>query len=225
MLTPATITVDFLGNYAGPHRVCWRVQGSGNPYVCTNIVTCVGGGNPCQAIINVMVETESCEDVIFEGYIQATCQVEGSSIDQVPFTVTYTPTPSCKGYILTNSSGTTQAFLSSDLGLNCDGTSRTGITLLTGKSIYLCGIAGMPQNIIDDYNVVLDTDICCSVCENYTVTSTTMADGVVFYIDCLTKQFTIVNAPAMGGAGIEICAVKNSITGSTPINITDNGPC
>jgi hypothetical protein len=88
MLIPAIITVNFLGNYAGPHRVCWRVQGSGNPYVCTNIVTCTGGGNPCQALINVMVDS-TVSSTIFEGYIQATCQPEDSGNGRVAFTVTY----------------------------------------------------------------------------------------------------------------------------------------
>lgn len=194
MLTPATITVNFLGNYAGPHRACWRVQGSGNPYVCTNIVTCVGGGNLCQAIINVMVETESCEDVIFEGYIQATCQVEGSPIDQVPFTVIYTPTPSCNMYDLTNNSGGIYIFTSAELGLNCDGTARTGISVPDGATISLCGIAGIPQNIIDDFSVVPTPDSCCTICKNYAFSISIPVgcklEVFITYIDPITNLLT-----------------------------------
>ena len=53
MLTPATINVEFIANYAGQHRVCWRVQNLITPgtYACTNIVTCVGGGNMCSTIV------------------------------------------------------------------------------------------------------------------------------------------------------------------------------
>ena len=232
MLTSATITVDFLGNYAGPHRVCWRVQGSGNPYVCTNLVTCVGGGNPCQALINVMIDPESCEDVIFEGYIQATCQVEGSTIDRVPFTVTYTPTPSCNMYTLTNDTGTSYAFTSSELGVNCDGSARPPLSLADGASIALCGIATMPQIIIDDFNVVPLLDPCCSTCKNYTFNIFIANDRcdpklLITYTDPTTGVLTIypvaLPPPAPDGT-ISFSVSINAALGS--LNISSVGlPC
>lgn len=225
MLTPAVITVNFLGNYAGPHRICWRVQGSGNPYVCTNIVTCVGGGNPCEATINVMVETESCEDVIFEGYIQATCQPEGSPTDQVPFTVTYTPTPSCKMYILTNSTGSDYTFKSEELGLNCNGTARPSVFIENNSTLMLCGIAGMPQKIIDDFDVVENPTGCCSVCKSYLVNSTKVSTNIIYYIDCETKELIVGTAPGSGDSGLVICAVEGSITSATALTIVDQGTC
>ena len=227
MLTPAIITVDFLGNYAGPHRVCWRVQGSGNPYVCTNIVTCVGGGNPCQALINVMVESESCTDTIFEGYIQATCQPEGSSTDQVPFTVTYTPTPSCKFYTMTNPFGSSVTLTSSNLGLNCDGTARSSVLLSIGQSLKLCGIAGMPQNIIDIYNVEEDITKCCSECESYSIKAIDDAFTNVYYIDCTTRQLMKAIAPASSATLplIITCAVAGSLSPQSPITTVNLGAC
>ena len=99
MLTPATITVNFTANYAGPHRICWR-QCAVGAFVCTNIVDCVGGGNVCSATVSIMVDPESCTPVCFEGYIQATCNPEGSPVDQVPWSATFTPTPSCNLYFL-----------------------------------------------------------------------------------------------------------------------------
>ena len=227
MLTPATITVDFLGNYAGPHRICWRVQGSGNPYVCTNIVTCVGGGNPCQAIINVMVETESCEDTKFEGYIQATCQVEGSPIDQVPFEVTYTPTPSCNMYSLTNTSGDVYDFTSSELGVNCNGTARDPLSLADGASISLCGIAGMPQIIIDDFDVLPIPDSCCSTCQNYSFTISVVntkcvPNVIITYTDATTGVLTtypIAYPPIIPG---QVSISINAALGS--LNIYNGSP-
>lgn len=97
---PGTITVNFTSNYAGPHRVCWRIGGTG-PYDCTTIVNCGGGGAACTANIAVTVDNETCDPVVFDGYVQATCQLEGSLVDRVPFTNTFTPNPSCKGYTLT----------------------------------------------------------------------------------------------------------------------------
>ena len=218
MLTPATITVEFLGNYEGPHRVCWRVQGSGNPYVCTNIVNCSGGGNVCTAEISIMVDTELCTPTIFEGYIQATCNLETSPTGQVPFTVTYTPTPSCNAYILTNTTGDTYDFTSEELGLNCDGTTRPAFLLADGGTIYLCGIAGMPLGTITTFNVLADPTICCGVCESYTINSATSSPVNIYYVDCATKHFTTAVAPPVGGLSIIICAVAGSVTGDAPFN-------
>lgn len=231
MLTSATITVDFLGNYAGPHRVCWRVQDSGNPYACTNIVTCVGGGNPCQALINVMIDPESCEDVIFEGYIQATCQPEDSTVDRVPFTVIYTPTPTCNVYNLTNDTGTDYTFTSSELGVNCDGTIRSGMTVADGATIALCGIAGMPQNIIDDFNVIPALNSCCSICKNYAFTISIFNDKcapniVITYIDVVTGILTIYPVtlpPYVPGTTTIIPVSINAALGS--LNIYNGNPC
>ena len=73
-LVTATITIDFTANYAGAHRICWRIQGSGDPYDCSAAVACVGGATNCQAIINPIVNTTSCDGpVTFEGYIQSGC--------------------------------------------------------------------------------------------------------------------------------------------------------
>lgn len=224
-MTPATITVNFLGNYAGPHRICWRVQGSGNPYICTNIVTCAGGGNTCQAIIDVMVDTESCTDTIFEGYIQATCQPEGSTIDRVPFTVTYTPTPSCKAYTLSNTTGDVYDFTSEELGLNCDGTARPTILLANNTSINLCGIAGIPQNIIDNFNVVENNLMCCSICRTYVIKSTTTSPEEFYYTNCSNKNFMVGIAPGSGDPPLEICAVENSITSNSSLSITSGDYC
>jgi hypothetical protein len=95
-IVTATITVDFTANYSGGHRVCWRIQGSGNPYDCTTIVSCVGGGTTCQAIINVDVNTTSCDGTItFEGYVQAACEDVLSTNGRLPWTADFTPNPIC----------------------------------------------------------------------------------------------------------------------------------
>lgn len=98
-ITTATITVDFTSNYAGPHRVCWRVQGSGDPYDCTTTVNCTGGATACQAIINADVNTTSCDGVVtFEGYVQAACEDILSTNGRLLWTVDFTPTIACQRY-------------------------------------------------------------------------------------------------------------------------------
>jgi len=220
-MTPAIITVNFISNYAGPHRICWRIQGSGNPYVCTNIVDCSGGGNTCQAVINTMVDNESCDPIIFEGYIQATCNAEDSPTDQVPFEVKYTPNPSCKAYLLINQTGSPAVFTSADLGVNCNGTTRTGLTLAGTASFYLCGIAGMPTQIIEDYNVELAPEICCSKCRSYQVSSTNPGD-IAYYLDCTTKEVVELILDVLP---VSICAVENSVTADNTIILVAGNRC
>lgn len=93
----ATITVDFTANYAGPHRACFRIQGSGDPYDCTTVVSCVGGGTACQAIITTPVNTTSCDGTVtFEGYIQAACEDVLSTSGRLAFTADFVPTVVCQ---------------------------------------------------------------------------------------------------------------------------------
>lgn len=97
---PATITVNFTSNYAGPHRVCWRM-GSSGPYDCSTVVSCLGGGNPCSAIIPVMVDNSTCDEVDFNGYTQAACELESSLNNRIPFSVIFTPVPPCSKWDVT----------------------------------------------------------------------------------------------------------------------------
>jgi hypothetical protein len=231
MLTPATINVEFIANYAGQHRVCWRVQNLITPgtYACTNIVTCVGGGNMCSTIVSVMVDPESCDPVIFEGYIQATCNVEGSLIDRVPFEVIYTPTPTCTGYRLTNTTDLVADLSSADLGLNCNGTVRPATQLVAGQVINLCGISNMPTGIVIDYDVT-PTNLCCYTCNTYRITGVVtgaMPVGTLYYINCTTREFTVL--PITGASlPLDICMVKDSLTyavNDLVLTITDIGSC
>jgi len=98
-LIPALITVNFTSNYAGDHRVCWRTNFSG-PYDCSTIVTCLGGGNPCQAQVVIQVDNETCPEIIFDGYVQPICNDILSVEGQVPFQVTFTPNPVCDPYLI-----------------------------------------------------------------------------------------------------------------------------
>lgn len=94
---PGTITVNFISNYAGGHRVCWRINGTG-AYDCTTVVMCTGGGAPCQAIIPVTVDNNTCVIETFDGYVQAVCEDEASLNNRVPFSVIFTPDPDCDKY-------------------------------------------------------------------------------------------------------------------------------
>lgn len=107
---PATINVNFTSNYAGGHRVCWRI-GNAGPYNCSTVVTCLGGGNPCSANIGITVDNETCDAVTFEGYVQAICEDIGSLNGRVPFSTTFTPNPTCDSYHITCNSVGVASFL------------------------------------------------------------------------------------------------------------------
>jgi len=100
---PATITVDWTSNYDGPHRVCYRLQGT-IPYNCTGTGThpyCGGGGASCSYDIAITVDNETCDNVTYEGYVQPACEEEVSLVGRIPFAVTFVPDPACNKYTAT----------------------------------------------------------------------------------------------------------------------------
>jgi hypothetical protein len=52
-----------------------------------------------------MVDNESCTPVTYEGYVQACCEDGASLQGRVPFSITFTPNPTCRSYNITCNSG------------------------------------------------------------------------------------------------------------------------
>jgi len=128
---PATITVNFISNYAGGHRVCWRIGNSG-PYNCSTIVVCAGGGAPCSANIPITVDNDTCSSVTFEGYVQAICEVEGSLNGRVPFSATFVPDPTCDKYDITCASVAVDSFIITNPGSGYTVGSTPLVTVIGG---------------------------------------------------------------------------------------------
>jgi len=107
-LVPATITVNFNAQYVGPHRVCFRIVGAPT-YTCTVPggpgpgfhPVCSGGGLPCSYDITIMVDNETCDQVDYEGYVQAACEDLASLTGRDPFAVSFIPDPACNRYEVT----------------------------------------------------------------------------------------------------------------------------
>lgn len=126
----ATITVDFVANYAGTHRVCWRIQGSGDPYDCSTEVSCVGGGTVCQAIIEADVNDTSCDgEVIFEGYTQAACEDVASINGRDSWTASFTPTVVCRRYEVTCENSVIEALTVTSVGSNYNPAALPTVTI------------------------------------------------------------------------------------------------
>lgn len=101
-LVAATITVTFTAQYAGTHRVCFRIQGSGDSYDCNTLISCVGGGTSCVAVINTFVDPEWCDNpVVFEGYVQPTCEDVLSTNSREGWSENYVPSPTCEAWTVT----------------------------------------------------------------------------------------------------------------------------
>lgn len=128
---PATITVDFISNYAGVHRVCWRMGLSG-PYDCTTLVNCAGGGTSCQATIPISVDNETCDNVVFDGYVQATCNDEGSLDGRIPFQSTFVPDPVCKPYTISCINAAVASINVIDGGSGYDPMAAPAVSILGG---------------------------------------------------------------------------------------------
>jgi len=134
-LVAAQIPVSWISNYPGPHRVCYRVVGAPS-YICTVPGTpgpgyhpnCAGGGAPCSYNIEIMVDNETCDQVDYEGYVQAACEDEASLIGRIPFAVSFIPAPACKRFEVT-----------------CDNSPVEDVTINDGGTGYSDGVYnGLP---------------------------------------------------------------------------------
>lgn len=94
-----TLEVNFTSHYIGEHRICWRIQGSGDPYDCTNLVICPNGA--CTSSFTISLESNFCGPYTIEGYVQPTCFDQSDPTGQVPFSAEYNNTVDCEPYTLT----------------------------------------------------------------------------------------------------------------------------
>lgn len=94
-LVAANLHVSWVSVFVGQHRVCWAIAPS-VIYDCTTVIYC--GGGPCSVDIPITVDNESCDAVTYQGYVQASCEDIGSMTGRVPFSITFTPTPTCISY-------------------------------------------------------------------------------------------------------------------------------
>jgi hypothetical protein len=89
----ATINVTFTSQYSGLHRVCYRPVGT-VPYTCFTVL-CSGFSTPCSYPIPITVDNETCDEVEYEGYVQAACEEESSETGRIPFEISFVPNPTC----------------------------------------------------------------------------------------------------------------------------------
>jgi hypothetical protein len=150
--TPAFITLTWISNFTGQHRVCYRIQGSGDPYVCTTALTphpnCPGGGSPCAYQIPITVDNETCDTVTYEGYVQPTCEDESSLANRTPFVVSFIPSPACKRWELLCASGSVDTLLLTGAGSGYNPLSPPLVTIGGGGGVGATASAQVGQGVI-----------------------------------------------------------------------------
>lgn len=101
-----TVLVSWIADQAGPYRVCWRIVGQPD-YNCTTDGThpiCAGGGASCSYEIPLTIDHETCDTIMYEGYVQNTCEDDGSPgslTGRIPFNFAFVPEPACERYLIT----------------------------------------------------------------------------------------------------------------------------
>lgn len=145
-LVPANINVNFTAVYVGNHRVCYRIGNSG-AYTCVT-VNCAGGGTACSVAIPITVDNETCTNIQFNGYVQPTCIDIASDIDQLPFSVTFVPTPSCKAYVVTCNSASVAAPTMTAGGSGYNPASPPSVLFTGGGGTGVVGVANVGTGFI-----------------------------------------------------------------------------
>jgi hypothetical protein len=189
-------------NTSGCYRIATRIQGSGDPYVitaaaCTPFVAPTLSV-PCTAQIGITVDDETCDDVIYEGYIQPCCQEEASLDGRVPFTVTFTPNPLCKSYELT-----------------CISAGVESLTVVTPGTGYIGNKGGVETVLfVDPAGTLADAE--CKVEDDGVKTFTTNLPQAAVVAD---GTYTVAAIPS---GFFDITVVGNVITAVSLTDLTVN---
>jgi len=93
------ITVTFNATYLGDYRICWR-DDYVSSYTCF-LANCSDLGT-CTVYINpITFNTNTCDQITYNGYVQAACEDPNTTDGAVFWTVVYTPVTDCVPWELT----------------------------------------------------------------------------------------------------------------------------
>lgn len=204
----ATLHVAWISNYSGNHRVCYKLLGD-LVYDCTTIVACPVPGDPYIADIIVSLDNERCDDMIFEIYVQATCNAEASETGRIDASTTFVVTPTCVSYLLTcvDDLGGTQC--QGETHDNCTGGTTAIPTSLTGDTFYICSTEA-PKVPQAGWTIVADPSVhCCYDCVNveFLIDPGTGPSEVTF-MSCIDGLYT--SSVLIEGITITACMVRDT---------------
>jgi hypothetical protein len=211
---PATLHVSWVSNYVGNHRVCYKLLGE-LIYDCTTIVNCPVAGDTYTADIAVLLDNERCDDMIFEIYVQATCNAETSETGRIDASTTFVPTPTCVSYLLTcvDDAGGTQCL--GETHDNCTGGTTSIPTSLTGATYYICSTIA-PKVPQAGWTIVADPAThCCYDCVNVSfLMDRGFGPSEIVFMSCIDGLYTTAVLPE--GITITACMVRDTWYFTTP---------
>lgn len=182
-----TLRIRFQSFYVGQHRVCYRVQSSGSPYTCTTASTsphCAGNNSPCQYDISIEVDNETCDNVTFEGYVQAMCEPFESNFGRVPFSANFAPQPSCNRWRFTCDRGGVDSFIVTNSGSGYTSAPAITVNSQTGSGAVLDAV--MSGDEVIGINVI-DEGEGYSLSDTITIASPSSGVTALAYISSLSK--------------------------------------
>lgn len=205
-----TIKIIFWANYPD-NTIGYSIDGVPQPPISVN---CPNAGNPtsvqCGVDIPVNVVTESCDNIVFEGYIESDCNTQGA-LGQVPWRYEFVGNGGCEPYILTCTD--IDGCDGFDPGINCDNADyipaglplipdlpyNTSVRICYNPSIYIPTEFNRanptnPTALPRGYELTLDSG-CCYECTRLVITlsASDAASGAVqlIYTDCATKTIFV----------------------------------
>lgn len=241
-VVPANIKIEFISDYLGDHRVCYRLGTSGS-YNCITINCSIQGG-PCSTNISIFVNNESCENVIYTGYVQAACIPQDSTQDRLAWEYTFVPSPQCKSYLATCALLEIASVQMTKGGTNYTSVPAVsfvgGLGLATGEAVLGLGSISAPSITIQGTGyldgVYASVPVTCSGCGGTSalVTAVVVGGKVVSIVitnggkDFITANGLSLNSSFMGPSfpviDVEFDAVTDLGSVISVININTSQP-
>lgn len=195
----STLSITYTPQYLGPHRICYRLQDIPSPdlYCCLVDASPSVVGVPKTFVITISdppcasvpgIDPESCVNQIYEGYVQPECEAELSLVNRIPWTVTFTPDPSCVSRLICCQEP--------------DGLTSLNITIINPGNQYNIGLSPILVTVVRDaLDPVppggLNDAVVSIVITGITVTSILVTTPGLYGV----QPTFIVPAPTLGGPG------------------------
>lgn len=228
-----TIKILFYANHPD-NTVCYTIDGGSQTCISVSCPNTTGTWpQPCGVDIPITVESETCTNVEFDGYIESDCNEDGAA-GQIPWSYTYYGDGGCSMYTWTCVDPICSSW---DPGLGCDGlhplTSAGQLipSAPQGTEVSLCV---NPQNSFplppagsgwDDDPPVLE-DTCCYDCVKIVLAfdpeDISSGNVELLYMECNNNRNLIVKSLTQTQISVD-CVINQSWTvlGTTkPFTVT-----
>jgi hypothetical protein len=222
-LVDATLDISIVPGTGACARICYK-KTTDTDYTC---ITQLLPSNPTAISIPIQIDSESCDTIEYEGYIQGCCEPDGSTLGETPFTAIYTPP--CQAYNFRCETDPCTVFYA---GTGCQGLIGEINGKELGQEFYFCYNGAIDPSVVSaanaaGYGVTLDNIICCYDCVEITIEySSAGGPAEIQYLQCDTNPIVTLDFnPIDGDMVLTRCVRRNSwsVNNSAAITVTDSG--